>query len=106
MKCKFPDEQSIEWVEEPTGFPYLREIEVALVFSRVRPIKRYNDCRVIGYSILKPTAKGTNRRFDRRIWCVRPHDPYSSGGCPSNAVIPGSVQVGHSSIYGRADAKR
>ena len=97
-------ETKITWLEEPEGFPYLRETFNLYQFRSRFPIRKWQRSKIsklIGYSEISVLAKPMHDRFYRRVWYVKvPQDPYPSG-CPFEAVKPSSIKIGTMSQSGR-----
>lgn len=57
---------------------------------------RLNDPKkVLGWSEVSPDVlRDDDGKCFRRVFFLMPHDPYESGGCPGEAVIPSSIQKG------------
>lgn len=81
------DEAEIVWLHDRSIFPMVREA-IACVGTRSRPFTlKDRDGRVlVGYAVLKPTARGQGSewgraRFMRRYFYVMPYDfePHRSG---------------------------
>lgn len=91
-------EAEIVWLFDPESMPYVRE-RVTIVSTRQRPIKKYNDYKVVGYAILKPDAPG-KRMFRRRFFWLKDYDRYYqpqgiySIGTPVEGVDPLTVAPG------------
>ncbi len=91
-------ESEIIWLEDPIKFPYLREI---LSFD-LEPKSDERD-RVVGYS-------RTNAQCCRKFYWMDGYDgkgPYEHDLCPSEAVLPGSIQANTCSLrYGPVLARK
>lgn len=89
------NEARITWLVPLEQLPrYVRESIRAVAFRARRPGHRTVPQRMVGYSELKPDARGSCGMFERRIFWLADHDPYDGGGCPCEAVDPLTVRPG------------
>lgn len=92
-------EEKIVWLLDPATLPYVRE-RVGLVSSRQRPLKNYNNFKVVGYAVLKASASGKGGMFCRRFFWLKEYDRYFQPtgiyrfGTPAEAVDPLTVAPG------------
>jgi hypothetical protein len=91
-------EERVEWAAgfDPASFRYVRE-----TVSRDEPRRRgrparHREFRVVGWTNLRGDARnnGAAGYFTRRVFWVKPYDPYPGSGAPSEAVDPLTVAPG------------
>jgi hypothetical protein len=77
------------WLREidPAELPYLRE---SFLWSRPRTKRPIKSSKLVGYSTLRPGAPRDLSLYDRRVWWLKPYDPYGAG--PREAVETTSIQ--------------
>lgn len=87
------DEIGVVWVDEAAKLlPFLREKVVLSPRKRAQP---HHPERLMAYAQLGDSARGSNRRFARRVWTLHhSDDPTKMGWTPSESVHPSSIQAG------------
>ena len=93
-------EESIVWLEDPSRYPYVRELDHIASFRSRKP--RFDlTGRMIGYATLRQDAKGyAPGCFYRRVFWVKPYDRSEdpngvyAHGSPIEAVDPSTVAAG------------
>jgi Family of unknown function (DUF6009) len=107
LNLDLSSELAIVWLYDLDDFDYVRESEITTTGRRnnptkgVRPFRAPEGGRVIGYSILHPTAPARSPFcFERRIFWVKDYDrsesidtPYAKHA-PYEAVDPRTVAAG------------
>lgn len=93
-------EDSIVWLEDPAGFPYVRETYLGASFRSRKP-KFGLDGRMVGYATLRADVRGSVPGFfDRRVFWVKRYDRSEDPdgtyavGAPAEAVDPLTVAPG------------
>lgn len=94
-------ESHIVWLVPQAELPrYVRESEMLLPRRRgmSQGDRTLGYGTVVGYSELHPTAPSDDRQgFWRRVFWLKPYDPYKEGGCPAEGVASRSVVAGQRS---------
>jgi Family of unknown function (DUF6009) len=98
------NEKSICWLENPSDYPWVREIEADFCqkqeISKSRQSQIQKEWKLIGYAELSDDAPssfttGNKKYYYRRIFVVRNDDyeAYKNGGYPIEAVDPLTVEA-------------
>jgi hypothetical protein len=101
------DELAIVWLVDPSKFAYVRELHFDAFHSRAgNPSKLLKDCLehfavLVGYSVLKPSARSDCGTWTRRFWWLKDYDRHFDPGgryadwFPTEAVDPLTIRAGH-----------
>jgi len=96
----FKHEKEIEWLDDRSKYPYLREVQLPISGRTRMPHSSIVAGKLVAYAKLEPTAPAHSPgMFVRRLFYVTPRDPYERGG-PYEAVDPYSVQPGIPALRG------
>lgn len=97
-------ETKIVWVEDPMGYPYLREMcGMYLEADDFHP-GFGKELQLIGYAIVNEPVMNLpeSKLYRRRSWWIAQDDPYPKESLfPMEAVIPRYIRAGKASPIGR-----
>lgn len=95
-------ESSIEWIQDPARYPFVRVLTV-LTKTRYQRPHLYNGGKVIGFSVVGDLAPANNGKYLRRAFFLYPGDIRalelfatvdSNIALPVDAVRPLTIQPG------------
>lgn len=92
MREKREDEKDIVWLEDVSGYRYVRDLVEMCHFRTRKPSWHSRAGRLVGHATLTSDARSRSSSIYRRCFWLADHDPYAGGGYPCEGVDPATVR--------------